>query len=345
MNLHLLIPGLFWPEAGRSEVYGGLSLSALEVILAKSHCAESQSQGIEEWLCQTFGVSKQQDWPIAPIMLQLDGTDEKPDQNEYWLRADPVHLRIQNNHMLLADSQVFSISLKESIQFADTLNQYFSKSGIVFLPLHPDRWYVRIAKIPCLQTRLLSEMIGKNINNLLPIGEDSSAWHSIFNEIQMLLHTHPLNQEREERGEFAINSIWFWGGGMMPQNICSTFNQIWCDHTFTHALAVASGIASNPLPHDATMWQRQAKPGNHLVVLDTLWGKTQYRNIYEWRECLSSFEQRWFIPLLEAMKKRVISQLTITVLNEDSTRNFIMSHNSLWKFWARAKSLSSYGLN
>ncbi len=207
MHIHLLIPGLFWPEAGRPEVYSDLSLSALEVILAKSRYTESQSQGIEEWLCQAFGVSKQQDWPVAPIMLQLDGTDEGLDQNGYWLRADPVHLRIQNNHMLLADSQVFSISLKESIQFTDTLNQYFSKSGIVFLPLHADRWYVRIAKIPSLQTRLLSEMIGKNINNLLPIGEESSIWHNIFNEIQMLLHNHPLNQEREERGELAINSM------------------------------------------------------------------------------------------------------------------------------------------
>jgi hypothetical protein len=345
MHIHLLIPGLFWPEAGRPEVYSDLSLSALEVILAKSRYTESQPQGIEEWLCRSFGVSKQQDWPVAPIMLQLDGADKGFDQNGYWLRADPVHLRIQHNHMLLADSQVFSISLKESIQFTDTLNQYYSKNGILFLPLHADRWYVRIPKIPSLQTRLLSEMIGKNINNLLPLGEESSAWHNIFNETQMLLHQHPLNQEREEHGELAINSIWFWGGGMMPQNIRSTFNQIWCDHPFTHALAVASGANRHPLPPDAKAWQHQAIPGNHLIVLDSLWGRTQYRNIYEWREYLSSLENNWFIPLLEAMKKRIISQLTITVLNESGIKNFIMTPNNLWKFWARAKSLSSYGQN
>ncbi len=132
---------------------------------------------------------------------------------------------------------------------------------------------------------------------------------------------------------------------MMPQNIHSTFNQIWCNHTFTHALAVASGINRYPLPHDAIAWQHQATSGNHLIVLDTLWGKTQYRDIYEWREYLSSLENQWFIPLLEAMKKRIISQLTITVLNEDGIKNFIMTHNSLWKFWARTKSLSSYGQN
>jgi hypothetical protein len=342
MKLHLLIPGLFWPETKRTEVYSDLSLPALERILAKSHYTESRSQAIEEWLCQAFGVSKQQDWPVAPIMLHIDGTDAEQTRNEYWLRADPVHLRIENNHILLADSQIFTISLKESMQFAEILNQYFNKSGIFFLPLYPDRWYVRINKTPNLQTRLLSETVGKNINNLLPAGEDSSIWHNIFNEIQMLLHDHQLNQERETRGELAINSIWFWGGGIMPQVIRSTFNQVWCDHAFAHALAVASGIAHYPLPHDATVWQHSTGPNNQLVILDALWGKTQYKNIYEWRQSLSSLEHSWFTPLLEAMRQGKISQLTITALNENHIRNFVMTPSSLWKFWVRTKSLSNY---
>lgn len=342
MNLHLLIPGLFWPDTERPEVYNNLSLPALEIILAKSHSTESRPQGIEEWLCQTFGVSKQQDWPVAPIMLQIDGAGKVHAKDEYWLRADPVHLRIENNHILLADSQVFTISLKESMQFADTLNQHFEKSGLAFLPLHSDRWYIHINKIPDLQTRLLSEIAGKNINNLLPIGKDSALWHNIFNEIQMLLHDHPLNLERETRGELIINSLWLWGGGVMPQSIRSVFNQVWCNHAFTHALATASGITSRPLPHDATVWQQSTEQGNHLVTLDTLWGKTQYNNIYEWRECLSMLDRNWFSPLLEAIKKGKISQLTITALNENCIKNFVMTPHSLWKFWTRTKPLSGY---
>lgn len=342
MNLHLLIPGMFWPDTEVPEVYQDLSLPALETILAKSRYAGNQPQGIEAWLCQAFGVSKQQDWPVAPIMLPVEGTDEVPAQHAYWLRADPVHLRIENNHILLADNQILRISLKESMQFADTLNRYFSKDGILFLPLQPDRWYVRLGKTPRLHTRLLSEIVGKNINNQLPTGADSSAWHSIFNEIQMLLHDHPVNQEREAHGELAINSIWFWGGGVMPQHIRSNYDQVWSDHAFAQALATASGIMHAPLPHDVTAWQRLAKPGNHLVVLDALWGKAQYKNIYEWRQGLDRLESSWFTPLFAAMKKGKITQLTITALNDNHVKNFVMTHNNLWKFWARKEPLSSY---
>lgn len=342
MNLHLLIPGLFWPEAARIEIYNDLSLTALEAILAKSQSILSHSQSMEEWLCQSFGVSKQQDWPVAPIMLQLDDTDNRLNRDEFWLRADPVHLRIENNHILLADSQVFTISLEDSRQFAATLNQCFINRGIRFLPLHPDRWYLSITHIPRLQTRLLSEVAGKNINNLLPLGQDSPAWHNIFNEIQMLLHNHLVNQDREARGELAINSVWFWGGGVMPERICSSFSHIWSDHAFAHALAIASGTAHDQLPQHATAWQQSSQPGNHLIILDALGGKIQYKNMYEWRKCLSSLEHSWFAPLLEALKKGKISQLKITALSESGTRDFVMTPASLWKFWARTKSLSSY---
>jgi hypothetical protein len=345
MNLHLLIPGLLWPDTELPEVYRDLSLSALETILAKSRYKALPPQAMEAWLCQAFDVSKQQDWPVAPIMLHMDGKEAVYAQNAYWLRADPVHLRIENNHILLADNQLLRISLKESTQLADTLNEYFNKDGIVFLPLQPDRWYVRINKTPHLYTRLLSEMVGKNINNQLPTGEDISVWHTIFNETQMLLYDHPVNQEREIHGELAINSLWFWGGGVMPQPIHSNYDQVWSDHPFAQALAIASGITHAPLPHDAIAWQRQAKPGNHLVVLDTLWGKTQYKNIYEWRQCLDALENSWFTPLLDTIKKGKMTQLTITALNENYVKNYTVTPNGLWKFWARKKPLSNYAKN
>ena len=37
-----------------------------------------------------------------------------------------------------------------------------------------------------------------------------------MNEAQMILHTHPVNAEREARGMPAVNSVWLWGGGTLP---------------------------------------------------------------------------------------------------------------------------------
>ena len=162
-------------------------------------------------------------------------------QDEYWIRADPVHLHIEHDQILLADSRVFRISSQEADQLTELLNQHFAANGqeMVFLPLWPDRWYVRAAKIPPAKTHLLGEVANKSINELLPFGKNAGLWRGLFNEIQMLLHEHPLNQLREARGEPAINSVWFWGGGSMPIPIVSHYTHVWSNHMLAGSLAAA----------------------------------------------------------------------------------------------------------
>ena len=53
----------------------------------------------------------------------------------------------------------------------------------------------------------------------LPTGKDGKQWHTVLNEMQILLHTAQVNIERERRGDLPINSLWFWGSGRLPQEI------------------------------------------------------------------------------------------------------------------------------
>ena len=341
-KLHLLIPSLFWHDAAQPGIRHNLLLPILEALLAKSSQTQQISQGLEAWLCHIFGVTKQQNWPTAPILLQAENSDQVSAGKNYWLRADPVHLRIEQNHILLADSQMFKISVKESNQLADIVNQHFAKDELIFLPLSPDRWYARIEKAPNIQLHTLSQIAGTNINNFLPSGEDKAIWHSRFNEIQMLLHEHPINQARQDRGELAINSLWFWGGGSMPQSATSAYTQIWSNDMLPRALALLSGTQHTNLPANAEIWQETAKDGNHLIVLDTLWRKTQYNNVYGWREDLKAFEQNWFAPLYNALKKGQITQLTLTAIEKNIVKDFTVTPKDLWKFWNMAKPFSCY---
>ncbi|MDP1558387.1 MAG: phosphoglycerate mutase [Nitrosomonas sp.] len=342
INLHLLIPSLFWHMSSQPEIYSGLQTPSLESLLAKGSQTRRPSQGIEASLCNTFGIAKQQNWPLAPIMLAAEEMGSIKVEKEYWLRADPVHLRIEQNHILLADRQVFKVSIKESQQLADVLNKHFAREKLVFLPLSPDRWYLHATNVPNIHTYTLSQVTGKNINDFLPSGKDSMIWHNIFNEIQMLLHDHPINQARQERGELTINSIWFWGGGFMPESISSPYTQIWSNDSLPRALARASSTEHAILPPNAEIWQQSTTPGNHLVVLDDLWRKSQYNDAYGWRENLKTLEQNWFSPLFTSLQRGEINQFRLTTLNENSTMNFTVTRKSLWKFWCRTKPLSTY---
>lgn len=356
MNLQLLIPSLFWPEtsaASPPEIYQDLPLPALATLLAKGvRTTESESQGMEAWLCRVFNIEKQLDWPVAPITLAADSVavgrvtpaiaNDGGCDPPYWLRADPIHLRIERGQIVLADSQIFRISPEEAQEFTALLNRHFAGNNLTLLPLHPDRWYLRLAKTPALQTHPLSQVAGKNINHLLPSGADSMAWHGVFNEIQMLLHEHPLNQAREARGELAINSVWLWGGGIMPTVERNVYTKAWSNDVLTRALALASHTDFSELPPAANAWLQSAGCGNHLLVLDSLSGKTQYGDAYGWRESLKQLEHDWFAPLLAGLKQGRINRLTITAIGEHGSRNFSVNRGDLWKFWRTQKPLYAY---
>jgi hypothetical protein len=343
MNLNILIPNLFWPDAAQINIYHELPVHHLEALLSKSVLTTSPAQEMEIWLCRQFNIAQQQnDWPIAAIMLQIDAPDLATASKDFWIRADPVHLRIEQNHIMLADSQAFRITEEEAKELTQALNHNLADYDCMLLPLRPDRWYLRLSKIPDMRTYTLGQVTCKNINNFLPSGIDSIIWHKIFNEIQMLLHEHPINLARESRGELSINSVWLWGGGKLPQSIRSPYTQVWSDDDFVHTLTLISNTQYAKLPANADEWLMTQPQGDHLVVLDLLRGKAKYRNAYSWRETLTAMEKDWFSPLHTALKQGKINQLTITALDETSTRNFTLTRSNLWKFWLITKPLSVY---
>ncbi|WON72789.1 phosphoglycerate mutase [Nitrosospira sp. Is2] len=344
MNLHLLVPSLFWPDASLPEIYRDLPLPALENLLTKCSRTDDEPEGMEPWLCRAFGVQKQLDWPVAPITLRGDGGERIKAGQDYWIRADPVHLRIERDQAVLADSRVFPIAPEEAHQLTSLLTRHFSANGLdmEFLPLQPDRWYVRLVETPPAHTHLLSDVIDRGINDHLPYGSNNTIWRGLFNEVQMLLHEHPLNQAREGRGEPSINATWFWGGGIMPESLVSDYSQVWSNDDLAGSLALASGTGQAPLPPNAAIWRQSTPSGNHLVVLDSLHGKAQYHDPYGWRESLKQLDHNWFGPLWAMLKQGEIDQVTLTSLENKKVRNFAVRRSDLRKFWRRPKAIAMY---
>jgi len=345
INLHLIVPNLFWPDASQAEIYRDLSTPSLETLLAKSIATEHSPQEMEIWLCKAFNITQQQNnWPIAPIMLHIEAPELiKTINRNYWIRADPVHLRIEQNHIMLADSGAFDVTKEEAEQITQDLNKNLKcYPNFNLLPLHPDRWYIQLPRAIEIQTYTLDRVTCKNINNFLPTGKESMIWRKITNEIQMLLHEHPVNQARESCEKLPINSLWLWGGGTLPQSIQSPYTHIWSRNNLPQALALASNARYSNLPTHADKWLQNKITGNHLIVLDMLREKAKYRKALEWRENLSDLENNWFSPILNALKKGEINQLTITSISETSLQDFVIKRSNLWKFWLLARPLMFY---
>ncbi|MFP5409581.1 MAG: hypothetical protein ACLGG6_01280 [Gammaproteobacteria bacterium] len=306
-----------------------LRLPALETLLARGILQDAPAEGLEAALCEALGIARQKDWPIAPLTLAAEGA--APGE-AWWLRADPVHLRVMRDRIVLAGSEALALSREEADALAAAISQHF---GAELTPQvhHPQRWYLRYADAPDLITTPLAVAIGRDIDPLLPLGADAMTFRSRLNELQMLLHDHPVNAAREARGEPAVNSLWLWGGGRAPA-LKSDLPSVHARHAATLALAASCGTRTHALPGQlpAQLFETQ-----DVVVLDTLADSGQVGDAWGWREAMRALERDWFAPLRGQLRKA--GPQGVRLLDPDHGKVLHLTARDAWRVWRRPRSL------
>jgi hypothetical protein len=334
-NVRLVISDLFLPKDFAAEVCAGLNLSALEKLLGHGHSEIFEPMPLENLLCEMFGVPDTGDAPIAPISAAFDGLGAG-----CWLRVDPVHLRLQRDRMLLLSNS--GISAAEAEQISASLNEHFAGQGMEFFAPHPQRWYVRLDTPPRIRTRTLSQVIGGDVRRVLPTGEDAPRWHQVFNEIQMLLFAHPLNEVREARGALTINSVWLWGNGHVALPLQKAYGKVSSDDVLVEMFAAAAGVSFSAWDGQWRETENNAKGGEQLLVWTGLRSALQSGDLAAWRTALQDFETGYARPLLQALRGGKIARLQIDIGGSDSMRRVQLTRSDTWAFWRRAKHLEKY---
>jgi hypothetical protein len=338
MRLRLLVPDL-WLPPGMQRSWAGLRLPGLEFLLGRGTLSVLAAVEADAWLCEAFGVGRQADWPVAPLTLLADGGEPGRD---FWFRADPVSMRADGAHLVLADSTAFSISRTEADTLTGTLNRHFAEDGLLFTPMQPERWYLRLPTTPALTTHPLAAAAGRDVDDHLPSGPDAMRWHGLLNEVQMALHEHAVNVEREARSEAAVNSVWFWGGGVLPERAAASFSAVWTDEPLAAGLARLAGLVPHRLPASLDDFLATAvEGGEHLLVLDNLRGAVRCVDPDGWREAMQAMEKDWFAPLRAALQETKISGAIIVSPGEAHTRSLGVERADLWKFWRGPRPLFS----
>ena len=340
MRCTLLISDLLPPAASGSEPYQDMRLPLLETLLARGTVVPQAALERDAWLCRAFGVAKQHDWPVAPLTLAADGIDP---QHHYWLRADPVELRMERNRLVLARA-VSDLDTIETRELIAALNRHFARDGVTLLAPFPRRWYLRADRAPGIATTPLVRAVSRDIEAHLPQGEAALDWHRVINEAQMVLHEHAVNMAREACGAAIVNSIWLWGGGTAPAIGRPLYHAAWGDDALTRSLAAAAGIARRELPGNGAAWLTAATAAgdNHLLVLDHLSDALRTGGIAAWREQLVMLERDWMAPLASALRARKISAITLVAANSDNLLEATLTPALLWRLWRRAHPLTCY---
>jgi hypothetical protein len=289
------------------------------MLLARGRHQPLEVECVEDLICRQFGISRETDWPIAAITCAFD--DGRPG-NDYWLRTDPVHIHVHRDKLILTDD--LTLTTDEAQAFCDALARHFGEV-LAPRPLQPDRWYIRVAEDPQIRTAPLSQALGKHIDPLLPQGPGAMHWRKLMNEAQMLLFTHPLNQDRESRGLPTVNSLWPWGGGTLPAVPDTPGNIEFYGHDFTYrALAKFSRVEVHSLPDE---WSARMK-SNALCLIDQLSRHWQRNDLTGLESALNKLDTGWI--------KHLIQSGTAFRIDDPSEKVSVLWHPlDRWKFWRR----------
>jgi hypothetical protein len=217
--MHLMIPfAAPLSEAGR-QASATLSLPHLQALLGR--WTEVDRDTADEWALSPpheraqaralglQGGSGQLPW--AALQAQADGVAVG---DRAWGLITPTHWHLGTDQVSLLDPQALMLDAAASRLVFDAVADLFTSAGYVLHYAAPLRWYLAHGSLAELATASLDRVIGRNVDAWLGTAPALQAIRRLQSEVQMVLYTHPLNDQREARGLLPINSFWLSGCGV-----------------------------------------------------------------------------------------------------------------------------------
>ncbi len=324
-DLHILIPSLLSPlTLWHKDFLFTPKSSLLSVLLAHADYKKQSHIGLDRSLFSLLNYPEQQELPSAYYRYQLDFS-ESP--TSAIMCADPVHLDVGIDEIILSPEPIDDLSPAEYIELVENLNQHFAQDNWHFLVAKSGHCYLQYQNNEQIQTTPLDVVRSKSIFNYLPQSENLN-WHSLQNEIQMLLHMTSLNQSREMAGQRAINSLWFWGAAQ-AQTLQHTINAIWGGGVAAQIAAKAAKISHHKKIDDYS----DLNSGQHIVVFDQLYAVALNDQYSHWQTTLDDLENNQLIPLLQSAKKQ---KKTVHIHDCNGHTFTLRPPKRQWKFWQKS---------
>ena len=254
-------------------------------------------------------------WPVAALTRQLDRGDAI---GHAWLLVEPAHVAPDmGGARMLSHGPGLALDERDVAELLPALRPLFGDAGFPLDAPTPGRWYLQLpagARLPEFSEP--SEVLGEDLFAHLPDGELGRRWRALLNEAQVVLHNHPWNAARAQQGKPAVNSLWFWGAGMLPDFVRTGYQQVKGSDLLLRALARAAGV----LPGTATDEE----------AVDTLIDLRQLRSA-------SVLGNEALGPLLVAIHSRELDRL---VLDFADGEGYAIERAQRWRFWRRPISLA-----
>ena len=132
-----------------------------------------------------------------------------------WALVTPCHWAMGRDHATLIDPATLGLQEDDSRALLAAMQPYFATGGITLHYAAPTCWLAEGEVFRTLPSASLDRVLGRNVGPWLP---GTKAIRLLQNEMQMLLYTHPLNDQRGAKGQLSVNSFWLSGSGALPDD-------------------------------------------------------------------------------------------------------------------------------
>ncbi len=226
-------------------------------------------------------------------------------------RLDPVHLRADTSGLVLLPARFDDLDDNESGALFETVADWLEQDGWTMRRASADRWYVcSDTPRPLPSTHPVSELEGRPVSGFLPTGPGARDWLQRINEVQMLLHDHPVIRARAARGGRVPNGVWLWGGGVLPASAGAPWERVSVASGTLRGLAVLQGISRASMTNCSGVL---APGGDLLLELDAC--ARAGADVQAWCAALTRLEDGYFAPLLGALARGAVRQLELFPLD------------------------------
>ena len=307
-QLTLIIPGL--ANYLLQGIQDATHLKLLNKLLRKGFFT-ADSQSLSAFLINSFSKEfvSGSDLPVAELRQT----------GKTIICADPCYLHPDRDRLLLF-SQDIKLSQQESETLIAAVQPLLDIVDGKLEQYRNDQWLLELQQSPQVTFHALPSVEGKSVTPALPTGPDKDKWLRLGNEIQMLLSMHPLNEQRQARGDLPVNSLWFWGQGQLKID-STAWQQCAGDSSLLSDLAGLSKADYQQTVVDITAWLRQGN-GNSLYVAPLL-------NVMD-AQSVCEIEQTLLQPVWQMLRSGQIKQLKLFVPDYGT---YTLTRWDSWKPW------------
>lgn len=318
-----ILPGLVWPGSVGTSLQN-LVLPGLAALLGRARVENLPAEPYAAWLSRQFGADN-----LPWGSLRWAGEELPGEANVHTLCADPVSLAFARDALILKGPRELALQPDEIAALISTLNTEFADVGH-FHAASPERWYLLPAQAAGVRFQPLADVLGRPVALFQPEGDDAARWARLANEIQIVLHNHPVNRAREEHGQPLVNALWLWGQGSATSALRAPADTLIGDDPMLRGLAKTC----------QTPWLSSAAAGKgvggHSWRLDTdLQQAALAGDFMAWLAALQRLDAELLQPLWQAWRSGQLAELQLIAPSDKTLLQAQLGKPHRLAFWRK----------